>query len=227
MASYLLGNTLICDTIASANAISKKYGNAFKIVTIEGDVVETGGRMTGGASRRKDSSLLSNERKIQECKEKIVAQERYVEKMKKAIAESEMLRKEAEEEVERLRDKYQNANAEIAALVQRESALSVQLSEAVSDEEVYLAACGEFKDKLKALEFEEANSSQNEEALNAMRLSAEAEMSSQRSQCDTFKEERAEKNKALRALELEETTLRSWDNQVISICNIIGSTIIS
>jgi chromosome segregation ATPase len=34
MASYLLGNTLICDTIASANAISKKYGNAFKIVRL-------------------------------------------------------------------------------------------------------------------------------------------------------------------------------------------------
>ncbi len=210
MASYLLGNTLICDTIASANAISKKYGNAFKIVTIEGDVVETGGRMTGGASRRKDSSLLSNERKIQECKEKIVAQERYIEKMKKAIAESEMLRKEAEEEVERLRDKYQNANAEIAALVQRESALNVQLGEATSDEEVYQTACAEFKEKLKALEFEEVNSSQSEEALNAMRLSAEAEISSQRSQCDTFKEERAEKSKVLRDLELEEATLRSW-----------------
>jgi len=210
MASYLLGNTLICDTIASANAISKKYGNAFKIVTIEGDVVETGGRMTGGASRRKDSSLLSNERKIQECKEKIVAQERYIEKMKKAIAESEMLRKEAEEEVERLRDKYQNANAEIAALVQRESALTTQLSEATSDEEVYQTACAEFKEKLKALEFEEVNSSQSEEALNAMRLSAEAEISSQRSQCDTFKEERAQKSKVLRDLELEEATLRSW-----------------
>ena len=210
MASYLLGNTLICDTIASANAISKKYGNAFKIVTIEGDVVETGGRMTGGASRRKDSSLLSNERKIQECKEKIVAQERYIEKMKKAIAESEMLRKEAEEEVEKLRDKYQNANAEIAALVQRESALNAQLGEATSDEEVYQTACAEFREKLKALEFEEVNSSQSEEALNAMRLSAEAEISSQRSQCDTFKEERAQKSKVLRDLELEEATLRSW-----------------
>ena len=210
MASYLLGNTLICDTIASANAISKKYGNAFKVVTLEGDVVETGGRMTGGASRRKDSSLMSNERKIQECKEKIVATEKYIEKMKKAIAESEMLRKEAEEEVENLREKYQNANAEIAALVQRESALNVQLAEATGDEEVYQTACAEFREKLKALEFEEVNSSQSEEALNAMRLSAEAEMSSQRSQCDTFKEERAQKSKLLRDLELEEATLSSW-----------------
>ena len=166
--------------------------------------------MTGGASRRKDSSLMSNERKIQECKEKIVATEKYIEKMKKAIAESEMLRKEAEEEVENLREKYQNANAEIAALVQRESALNVQLAEATGDEEVYQTACAEFREKFKALEFEEVNSSQSEEALNAMRLSAEAEMSSQRSQCDTFKEERAQKSKLLRDLELEEATLSSW-----------------
>ena len=209
VASNLLGNTLICDNIANANAISKKYGNTFKIVTLEGDIVETSGRMTGGSSRRKDASLLSNERKIQECKEKIVAQERYIEKMKKAIAESEQLRREAEEEVEKLRDKYQSANAEIAALTQREAALTTQLREAESDEEVYLAACNEFREKLKALEFEEASSSQNEEKLKSLRESAEAELTSQKSQCDMFKEERAKKSVQLRDYELEYTSLQS------------------
>ena len=209
VASNLLGNTLICDNIANANAISKKYGNTFKIVTLEGDIVETSGRMTGGSSRRKDASLLSNERKIQECQEKIVAQEKYIEKMKKAIAQSEQLRREAEEEVEKLREKYQSANAEIAALAQRETALATQLREAESDEEVYLAACNEFREKLKALEFEEANSSQSEEKLKSLRESAEAELSSQKSQCDTFKEERAQKSIQLRDYELEYASLRS------------------
>ena len=209
VASFLLGNTLICDNIANANAISKKYGNTFKIVTLDGDIVETSGRMTGGSSRKKDASLLSNERKIQECKEKIVAQEKYIEKMKKAIAESEQVRKEAEEDVENLREKYQSANAEIAALVQRETALNAQLVEIQGDEEVYAATCTEMKAKLKALESEAANSSPDEEQINAMRRSAEEELSSQRSQCDLYKDERAQKAETLRQLELEDASLRS------------------
>ena len=209
VASHLLGNTLICDNIANANAISKKYGNTFKIVTLDGDLVETSGRMTGGSSRRKDASLLSGERKIQECKEKIAAQEKYIEKMKRAIAESEELKDEAEREVEKLRSKYQNANAEIAALVQRENALTVQLKEAENDAEVYQTACAELKAKLTALEYEEANSSQSEEQLNAIRANAEAELSSQKSQSERFKEERVEKAAQLRTLELEYTSLQS------------------
>ena len=81
----------------------------FKIVTLDGDIVATRGSMSGGSRRKDSGSLLSGERKIQECKEKIVAQERYIEKMKKAIAESEQLRREAEEEVEKYLQKYQTA----------------------------------------------------------------------------------------------------------------------
>ena len=50
--SNLLGNTLICDTIANATTIAKKYGNLFKIVTLDGDTVTTSGSMTGGSHGR-------------------------------------------------------------------------------------------------------------------------------------------------------------------------------
>ena len=42
--SNLLGNTLVCDNIANATAIAKKYGNLFKIVTLDGDTVSTSGK---------------------------------------------------------------------------------------------------------------------------------------------------------------------------------------
>ena len=62
---------------------------------------------------------------------------------------------------------------------------------------------------MKELQDEEANSSLSEEQLASRRKSAEEEMESQRSQCDRFKEERAEKSKTLRELEMEYTTLTS------------------
>ncbi len=207
--SNLLGNTLVCDNIANATAIAKKYGNLFRIVTLDGDTVSTSGAMTGGSRGRNAGSLMSNERKIQECRDNIARKQKLIEKLKAAIANSERERKEAEEEVEKLREKYQGATSEIAGLVQRETALSQQLAEADVDIETYAAALGEFKRKLQELEEEEANSSLSEEEIEARRKNAEAEMEKQRSQSEVFKEERAQKSATLQALEVEYATLTS------------------
>ena len=207
--SNLLGNTLICDNIANATAIAKKYGNMFKIVTLDGDTVSTSGAMTGGSTRRDSASFLSNERKIQECKENILRKQKYIEKLKTAIAESEKAKKEAEAAIDALSAKYQGANSEIAGLMQRETALTQQIVEAESDIATYSEALGEFRLKLKVLQEEEANSSLSEEQLNERRKQAELQMQSQHSQCDRFKEERAEKSKTLHDLEVEYAALCS------------------
>ncbi len=207
--SNLLGNTLVCDNINNATAIANKYGNAFKIVTLEGDIVMTSGAMTGGSRHKDAGSLLSNERKIQECKDEILRKRKYIEKLQAAISDSEEARKEAEEEVEKLRAKYQDAHNELAALAQRESALTQQITETEADLELYSQTLIELNGKLKALEDEEAYSSLSEEELNSRRASAEEELASQKSQCDKFKEEREEKNKQLLDLEVELAALRS------------------
>jgi len=205
--SNLLGNTLICDTIANATTIAKKYGNAFKIVTLEGDTVMASGAMTGGSRHRDAGSLLSNERKIQECKENILRKKKYIEKLESAIASSEREKAEAKAQLEKLREKYQDANNELAALTQRETAVLSQLSETDGDLEVYRAALADANARLSALEREETDSSQSEEQLNSMRETAAKELASQKSQLDQFKEERDEKASKLHELAIEFSSL--------------------
>ncbi len=204
--SHLLGNTLVCDNITNATSIANKYGNLFKIVTLDGDVVNSSGAMRGGSHSKHTASLLSHERKIQECKDEIAAKQKYVEKLKKAIADSEIARKEAEDEVETLREKYQTETNDITALTQRESALSQQIEETVGDIETYEVAREELQFKLAQLKAEEENSSLSEEEILSRRQGAQAQLETQRSQCETFKEERAQKNEILRNAEIEYTT---------------------
>ncbi len=206
--SNLLGNTLVCDNIASATAIAKKYGNLFKIVTLDGDIVATSGSMTGGSRRSATGSLLSHERKIQECKENIAKKQKYVEKLKSAIENSEKEKRELEEELEALREKYQGANSEIAGLSQRETALVGQISETEGDVLAYAEAFADLKGKLAALKEEEENSSLSEEQIAARRQKAEKEMANQRNQCEGFKQEQAEKSARLRAVEMEYAALK-------------------
>ncbi len=207
--SNLLGNTLICDNIANATAIANKYGNAFKIVTLEGDTVLTSGAMTGGSRRRDAGSLLSHERKIQECRDDIARKKKYIEKLESAIRDSEREKAEIKKRLDELRDKYQDANNELAALGQRETALTQQLTEAEADIEIYEAALDEAKKRLADLEREETASSQSEEELNALRSAAESDLKEQKSKSDAFKEERAEKAKKLHELEIEYASLQS------------------
>ena len=46
----LLGRVVIADSINSAIRIAKKHGNKFKIVTLDGQVINAGGSMTGGST---------------------------------------------------------------------------------------------------------------------------------------------------------------------------------
>ena len=63
---FLLGNTLICDNISNAVAVSKKYRFGFKIVTLDGDIINPSGSMTGGSRRQRGSNLLSTERMLEQ-----------------------------------------------------------------------------------------------------------------------------------------------------------------
>ncbi|MBQ8885990.1 MAG: chromosome segregation protein SMC [Clostridia bacterium] len=211
--SNLLGNTLICDTIFNANVIAKKYGNMFKIVTLDGDTVMTSGAMTGGSRHKEGSSLLSGERKIQECKENIARKQKQIEKLKVAIAQSEEERRRAEEEAEELRAKYQNANSELAALVSREETLLREIEEAKADVAIYEEALSEFEIKLSALKAEEMSSSKSEEELAALRADAEEALASQKKQCEQYKAEREEKSAKLHDLEVEYAALVSAAEQ--------------
>ncbi len=55
---FLLGRTLVCETIDNALALAKSTKNRYRIVTLDGQVINAGGSMTGG-SAAKSGGLLS------------------------------------------------------------------------------------------------------------------------------------------------------------------------
>lgn len=71
LASYLLGRNLVVDNIDNAITLSKKYNQSLRIVTLEGELFNPGGSMSGGAYKN-TSNLLGRRREIEEL-EKVVA----------------------------------------------------------------------------------------------------------------------------------------------------------
>lgn len=65
---YLLGRTVVVDNLDNATEIAKKFSYKFKVVTLDGQIVNAGGSLTGG-SRVKNAGILSRTAEIEKSKE--------------------------------------------------------------------------------------------------------------------------------------------------------------
>lgn len=118
---FLLGNTLVVDSIENAVVIAKKHRFAFKIVTLDGDVINPSGSMTGGSRRQNQTNLLSSERMIEKLTEEIAARQK---ELQKVTDNKELLTKACNDNV----DKLDALNETLQAKKQEFSALKVNLS---------------------------------------------------------------------------------------------------
>ncbi|MBS4193954.1 chromosome segregation protein SMC [Lederbergia citri] len=120
----LLGNIIISRDLAGANQMAKLLHHRYRIVSLDGDVVNPGGSMTGGASKQSTSSLLGRKseledlkHKLEEMKEKTAVLQESWDKARKSLTDEENLLESIRSKGEELRIKQREAES---ALVQIE-----------------------------------------------------------------------------------------------------------
>ncbi len=94
----LLGRIVIAEDLNSASAIAGKYGYRFKVVTLDGQIVNAGGSLTGGSLNR-NTGLLSRASEIEE--------------LKKQTASLQNKHKNSEKESLRISQEYSAIEAEL------------------------------------------------------------------------------------------------------------------
>lgn len=77
---WLLGRTAVAEDIDSAIAIAKKYSYRFRIVTLDGQVINAGGSMTGG-SRVQNAGILSRGNEIERIKGSLASMQKELDGM--------------------------------------------------------------------------------------------------------------------------------------------------
>ncbi|MBR3750189.1 MAG: chromosome segregation protein SMC [Clostridia bacterium] len=63
----LLGRTVICQSLDVCIKIARDTKHAFRLVTLDGDVINPGGSMTGGSSQSRLTSVLGRTRELEEA----------------------------------------------------------------------------------------------------------------------------------------------------------------
>ncbi|MCH1623813.1 chromosome segregation protein SMC [Fredinandcohnia quinoae] len=168
----LLGTVIITSDLKGANELAKIIQHRYRLVTLDGDVVNPGGSMTGGAVKQKSNSLLSRGRELETVTEKLAEMEektndleQHIKKLKSSISENEDILERLREVGEQLRLKEQSVKSEYREVVLKEQNVNEHL--ALYDQEKQLFGSDQEKIivRLTELEKELANI---EEQLNRM-----------------------------------------------------------
>ena len=141
----LLGRTVIVQDMDAAIAMSKKYNSRFKIVTLDGQVMNPGGSMTGG-STNKEAGILSRANEL----EKLTAQEKQLQQEKMSVEgelqEAQRLFDQVEFQLAAARDQLREAEDQVLRTEGQEKQYEILLN-AVEEAE---ASAGRERDSLQS-----------------------------------------------------------------------------
>ena len=85
LAAQLLGRTVVVRNIDDGIAIARKYRQSLRIVTLEGELINPGGSMTGGAFKN-SSNLLSRRREIEEFEKTVALLKKDMDALEQEVA---------------------------------------------------------------------------------------------------------------------------------------------
>ncbi|MGG0411483.1 chromosome segregation protein SMC [Peribacillus simplex] len=203
IAENLLGAVMITTDLKGANDLAKMMQHRFRFVTLEGDIVNPGGSMTGGALKQKTTSLLSRKTELEELNHKLAAMEaktnqleKQVKQLKVDVGVQEQTLEQTRKTGERLRLQEQTLKGEIREVELQERNVNERLHLYDLDKNSYLEEQQQKTARLE--ELEELLESCKKEIEGLDRLISE--MTEQKQSQQSSKESLAEETNELRVM---------------------------
>ena len=115
----LLGRTVIVDNMQNAINLARENNYSFRIITIEGDIINPSGAITGGSVTKKTVNILGRSREIENLEKEIKELKEKIEKLEKDKEQYESLSEDVIEEVQSLEKQLQEIDITYATEKQR------------------------------------------------------------------------------------------------------------
>jgi len=173
----LLGRTVVVNDMDEAITISRKYGYSFRIVTLDGEILNPGGSITGGSRPSKTSSLLSRSRLIRELEKRTETFIRRNEQLEDECVEKASGLRQMEENINQLRKDYQDQELIVLKQEQFVSSVKENIGNMTAKQDMLQVEYNELEQGIKALredtEEEQKRLSSIEESIELLRKTIE------------------------------------------------------
>lgn len=146
LAKYLLGRILVVDNIDNGLAIAKKYKHSLRIVTLEGEQLNPGGSMTGGAFKNA-SNLLGRRREIEELKKNVAD-------VSKSLNEHKSLTSELRKSVASLREQNDSLNKAMREAQIEKNTIVMNLNSATNRRDEIISSLADINSQIADVERE-------------------------------------------------------------------------
>lgn len=123
---YVLGRTIVASNMDTALSIAKLSNYSYKIVTLEGEVINPGGSLTGGSLYHKASNIISRKREIEELGLKIEDLKIQIGSLSNFIENKSKEIKTLDNTTFTLKDEIYNLNIELTKINSKIGAIDVE-----------------------------------------------------------------------------------------------------
>ena len=127
----LLGRIAVVRNMDDALTMAKKYANRFRIVTLNGQVIETGGAMTGGSYKR-EAGMLSRANELAKLTARAQELQEALSALEEQLTEARRAYDQVEYQLATAREERTDAEKEVLSQEGREKQYEIWL-QAISD----------------------------------------------------------------------------------------------
>lgn len=132
-----LGTTILAKDLKGANMLAKLVNFRYRVVTLEGDVVNAGGSMTGGATAQGKSSIMTRKHELENLSKTIVQMTRDVEQTEKQFAKLKAEVQQKREQLEEARSVGETLRLQETELLGKKERAEERLTTANKQLQIY------------------------------------------------------------------------------------------
>ena len=126
VAQHLLGNTVIADNLDHATEISR-YGHHYvRVVTLDGQLINASGSMTGGANRHQRIGLLSQKQLANQLQNALNKEQVTAKQLEKRVAQLQGTQKKIDEQLTDLQTQLHQASEQLHSATGQQQVLQSQ-----------------------------------------------------------------------------------------------------
>ncbi|SDI67834.1 chromosome segregation protein SMC [Natribacillus halophilus] len=197
----LLGHVVLAVDLESGNRLANMVQYRNRIVTLDGEVINPGGSMTGGSDKRKGMELLSRQREQEELEEKLKQLDAETEKLEKNVAAVKKKVETADKAVSDHRQTVDDLRTRLAEA--KEAHVHLQAESGKMNSELSL-----YRKEKESLEAEQAQWAEQMRDLEAKVARETEENERLQADIDAKEKEKEEQEESEQALQEEFTQLR-------------------
>lgn len=201
--SNLLGSTVIVENMDYAIAMAKSSGYSYRIVTIDGEIINPQGSLTGGSKKAESSNLIGREREIETLGNDIINLQKRISEIEKEVEVASKNNEDYKNELAVLNSEKNNLDIVLASEKEKLNKFSSLLLENADNIKVAEMESKTVSNKLHLIADELSKSEKIESALSGNKVDADELIKEKKEKFEKLRLKRDEINNNISTVKVE------------------------